>query len=189
MVIGTMMGQLTRNWGWIALRGLVAILFGVLAFARPGITLTALVLVWGAYALLDGLFALFAGFAIKDGGRPMWPLVLVGIAGVAAGVLTFLRPQMTALVLLTFIAAWAVVTGVLEIAAAIRLRKVIANEWMLALAGVLSIAFGALMIARPGNGALAVIYLIGLYAVLLGVALLTLGFRLRSLGTSLPKPA
>jgi len=189
MAIGTMMGLLARNWGWIVLRGVAAIVFGVLAFVRPGITLSVLVLLWGAYALVDGLLALSAGFKIKDGGKPMWSLILVGLVGIAAGVVTFLWPGMTALVLLTFIAAWALITGIFQVVAAIRLRKVIANEWLLGLSGLLSIAFGALLLARPGAGALAVIWTIGWYAILLGVLLLMLGFRLRGLTASVPRPA
>src|SRR5205814_4569834 len=120
-----------RMWGWIVLRGIVAIVFGIMAFAWPGLTLTALVLVWGVYALVDGVFALIAAF--RMGGKPMWALAIIGVLGIAAGVVTFLWPQMTALVLLAFIAGWALATGIFQIAAAIRFRKWISNEWMLAL--------------------------------------------------------
>ncbi len=190
MANGTMTDALSRNWIWIVLRGVAAILFGVLCFVTPGITLAALVLVWGVYALFDGLVALMAGFKMKMGGKPTWPLVLVGLVGVAAGIATLLRPQITALVLLAFIAAWALITGVFQIAAAVRLRKVIPNEWMLILAGLLSVAFGVLMFLKPGAGAVAVVWIIGWYATLLGVLLVTLGFRIKGLTEHLmPKPA
>src|SRR5262252_2109039 len=116
-----LMDRLSRIWGLLVLRGLAAILFGVLAFVWPGITLAALVLVWGAYALVDGLCALIASLRLEEG-KPMWTLTLVGLLGIAAGLLTLLWPQITALVLLVFIAGWAVVMGVFQLAAAIRFR-------------------------------------------------------------------
>ena len=189
MAMGVMLNQLARNWGWIVLRGVAAIVFGVLAFAWPGLTLTALVLLWGGYALADGVLGLVAAFRIREEGRPMWPLVLMGLLGIAAGIITFMRPNMTALVLLALIAGWALFIGILQILAAIRFRKYIANEWMLAFSGVLSVAFGALMIARPGAGAMAVVWTIGAYAVLFGLFLTMLGFRLKSLTSSVPKLA
>jgi len=189
MAIGAMVQELTRSWGWIVFRGVVAILFGVLAFAMPGLTLTALVILWGAYALSDGLLALIAAFRIRDAGKPMWPLIVVGLLGIAAGVLTFMQPQMTALVLLSFIAAWALITGIFQVVAAIRLRKMISNEWWLALSGLLSIAFGVAMLARPNAGALAVIWIIGWYAIVFGVVLVMLGFRIKGLAGSVPRPA
>jgi uncharacterized membrane protein HdeD (DUF308 family) len=173
---GLLSDVLTRNWGWIVMRGVVAILFGILAFAMPGITLAALVLVWGVYALADGIAAIVAGFKMKA-----WPLIVIGIIGIAAGVATFVYPGITALVLLTFIAGWAFVTGIFQIITAIRFRKVIQNEWMLAFSGVLSVAFGAIMFARPGAGALAVVWIIGCYALLTGVLQLMLGFRIKGL--------
>jgi uncharacterized membrane protein HdeD (DUF308 family) len=190
MSVDAMMGHLRSSWGWVVLRGIVAIVFGALAFSQPGITLAALVLVWGAYALADGLFALMAGLRIRDGGRPMWALIVIGLLGIAAGILTFVWPGMTALVLLAFIAGWALITGVFQIAAAIRFRKVIPNEWILGFAGVLSVVFGILMLARPGAGALAVVWLIGWFATLYGVLLVMLGFRMRGILTHvIPKPA
>ncbi len=190
MAMNAMMGHLRASWGWIVLRGFVAILFGLAAFLMPGITLAVLVIVWGAYAIADGVFALVAGFRIRDGGKPMWSLVVIGLLGIAAGILTFVWPGMTALVLLVFIAGWALAIGIFQIAAAIRLRKVIDNEWMLGLGGLLSIAFGVLMLARPGAGALAVMWIIGWYATLFGVLLIMLGFRLRGIVHQMtPKPA
>ena len=183
-----MMSQVNRMWGWIVLRGIVAIVFGIMAFAWPGLTLTALVLVWGVYALVDGVFALIAAF--RMGGKPMWALAIIGVLGIAAGVVTFLWPQMTALVLLAFIAGWALATGIFQIAAAIRFRKWISNEWMLALSGLLSIVFGAVMLWRPGAGALAVVWVIGWFAILYGVLLVMFGFRIKGFtNRMIPKPA
>ncbi len=175
----TMLEHLSRNWGWIVLRGVAAVLFGVLAFLWPGITLAALVIVWGAYALVDGVLSLIAAYRIRDQGKPFWSLVIVGLLGIAPGIVTFIWPGMTALVLLMFIAAWAVVMGVFQIIAAIRLRKEIQNEWLLALSGVLSVLFGIIMFVAPGAGALAVIWVIGAYAIIFGVLLIWLGLRLK----------
>lgn len=128
-----MLDQLSRNWGWIALRGGAAMIFGVLAIAWPGVTLVVLAIFFGAYALIDGVCALIAAYRRREGHRPVWPLVLVGVLGVGTGFLTFLWPEMTALALLMFIAVWALMIGIAQIAAAIRLRKEIDNEWMLGL--------------------------------------------------------
>jgi uncharacterized membrane protein HdeD (DUF308 family) len=171
---------LARNWGWIVLRGATAVLFGLLAIARPGLTLAALVIMWGAYAIVDGVLAVVAGWRIRDRGRPLWSLLIVGVLGIAAGVLTFKWPGVTALALLMVIASWAVGVGVFQIVAAIRLRKVIEGEWALALSGLLSIAFGVLMILLPGAGALALVWMIAANAISLGVLLCVLGFRVRS---------
>ena len=179
-VSNTMWSDLGRNWGWIVVRGIAAMIFGVLALVLPGITLAALVLLWGAYALADGIIALIAAFRIRDRGKPFWALLVVGILGIAAGILTFIWPGMTAIVLLAFIAAWSLVMGIFQIIAAVRLRKSIENEWLLGLSGLLSVIFGVLMLINPGAGALAVIWVIGAYAVLFGVLLIALGIKLRS---------
>ena len=176
----TMWSDLGRNWGWIVVRGIAAVIFGVLALVLPGITLAALVLLWGAYALADGILALIAAFRIRDRGKPFWALLVVGILGIAAGILTFIWPGMTAIVLLAFIAAWWLVMGIFQIIAAVRLRKSVENEWLLGLSGLLSVIFGVLMLINPGAGALAVIWVIGAYAVVFGVLLIALGIKLRS---------
>jgi uncharacterized membrane protein HdeD (DUF308 family) len=159
---------LARNWWLLLLRGLVSILFGVLAFIWPGITLLSLVIIYGAYALADGIFAIIAAFRGEGGPAPRWWLVLVGLMGIAA------------LTLLMLIGAWALVRGIFEIVGAIRLRKEIDNEWMLILSGIISVLFGAYMLLAPGAGALALIWVIGAYAIIAGVLLVALAFKLRS---------
>jgi len=177
-----MLETLIRNWWALALRGVIAVLFGLAAFIWPGITLTVLVLFFGAYAFVDGILALLAAARLHGdmGGERWWALLVEGLAGVAAGILTFIWPSITTLVLLYLIAAWAVVTGVFEILTAVRLRKEVANEWMLVLAGIASVVFGVLLAIRPGAGAVAVAWLIGAYAIVFGLLLLALAFRLRS---------
>ena len=169
---------LARNWWLEVLRGVAAIIFGVLAFAWPGITLLTLVFFWGAFAMVDGVLAIIA--AVK-GGNPMprWWLVIVGIAGILAGALTFLMPGLTALVLVTFIAVWAIVLGVMEVYGAIKLRKEIEGEWFLILNGVLSVVFGILILWRPGIGALTLVWIIGAYAIILGIIYVFFGLKLR----------
>jgi uncharacterized membrane protein HdeD (DUF308 family) len=175
-----MLNAISRNWWVLAVRGALAVLFGVLAFALPSITLGALVLMFGAYAVVDGVLALYHALAGDAGSR--WLLALEGIVGVLAGIATLFYPGITALVLLYVIAGWAVVTGVLEIVAAIELRKVIDNEWLLGLGGLASIVFGVLLAVQPAAGLLTVVWLIGAYAVVFGVLLVGLAFKIRSIG-------
>jgi len=175
-----MNGDLARNWWLVVLRGVLSILFGLIAFFMPGITLAALVVVFGAWAFVDGIFAIVSAVS-GQGGRPWWGLVLRGFAGIVAGVLAFLWPGITAIVLLFVIAAWAIVGGVFEIVAAIRLRKQIEGEWLLGIAGALSVLFGILLLLNPGAGALAVLWMIGAYAIVFGIINIVLGFRLRNL--------
>jgi uncharacterized membrane protein HdeD (DUF308 family) len=171
----------SSSWWALALRGLAAIAFGVLAFVWPHITLTVLVFFFGAYALVDGLIAIIAGLKSHATLKRWWLLLVEGLLSVAAGIVAFVAPGITALVLLMLIAAWAIVTGVFEIAAAIQMRKYITGEWLLALAGVASVLFGGALLFNPNAGALAVIWIIGGYAIVFGILLVTLGFRLRSL--------
>ncbi len=169
--------ELARHWWVIGLRGLAAILFGVLAFVWPGMTLAVLVLLFGAYALVDGVLTLLAAF--RGGVQHRIVMLVEGVVSVLAGLAAFVWPGLTALVLLYIIAFWAIVTGVLEIVAAIRVRRAISNELGLVIGGVLSVVFGVVLLIAPGAGALAVIFLIGAYAVVFGIALLGLAWRLR----------
>lgn len=179
-----MLAGLARNWWLLAIRGIAGILFGIGAFVWPGLTLSVLILLVGAYALVDGLFALIAGI-----GARRWLMALEGLAGLILGVLTFVWPGITALVLLYFIAMWSIITGVFEIAMAVQLRKVIANEWMLILSGILSLILGFVLIVYPGAGALSLIWLIGAYALIFGIVTLGLAFRLRSAHNNVDRQA
>jgi uncharacterized membrane protein HdeD (DUF308 family) len=184
------LAQLARYWWTFVLRGIVAILFGVLAFVQPGITLAALVILFALWALFDGVLALIGSIAAAEAHEPWWPLVLGGLLGVAAGIAAFRWPGITALALLLVIAYWSIFRGILEIVAAVRLRNVIQGELWLILAGVASIVFGVLLVLYPGPGVLAVVWLIGIYAVIFGIFQLMLGFRLRNLaGVAAAAPA
>ena len=176
--------ELSRNWWVLLLRGVAAIIFGVLAFIWPGHSLLALTLLWGAYAVADGVLSLSGAFRGETRWGSRWWLGLVGVAGIIAGVGTFFYPGMTALVLLTFIAVWAIVIGVLEVAGAIRLRKEIRNEWLLILNGLIAIAFGVYLLVRPGQGALTLIWVIGAYAIISGLVSVAFAFRVKGFGQS-----
>ena len=173
-----MIHELARNWGWIALRGALALVFGVVAIASPASAFAAIVLLFGAYAFADGVFALVALFrgAARD---RVWVLVLEAVVGIGIGILTIARPAATALALLYYVGIWAILTGILELVAAIRLRKEITGEFWLGLAGVLSVVFGVLLFATPGAAALALAVWVGAYAIVFGATLLLLAFRLR----------
>jgi uncharacterized membrane protein HdeD (DUF308 family) len=176
-----MLLAIARNWWVLLLRGICAILFGLLAWTWPGLTLAVLILLYGAYAFVDGVAAIAIGAAARRhaDGRVWWEMILVGILGVCAGIVAVLWPGLTAFALLMVIAAWAIVRGVFEIAAAVRLRKLIDNEWALIAGGVLSILFGVVLFLRPGPGALALIWVIGLFAVIYGVFAIALALQLR----------
>lgn len=169
------------DWRLIAVRGVAALLFGLGTLVWPDVTLWALVLMWGAFALVDGISSLTAAMS---GGRGNvshrgW-LAFHGLAGIAAGVVTFVWPSITARALLYIIAAWALVVGVAQIATAISMRKAISNEWTLGIAGLLSILFGALLVISPGTGALALTWAIGWYALVWGATLLWLAWKVRA---------
>lgn len=169
--------RITSNWWALGLRGLAAILLGIACFALTGMALVVLIALFAAYLIVDGIFALAAGARSRS-----WWLGLEGVVGIVAGGLATFFPGLTAVALAILIAAWALVTGVFEIAAAIAIRRVVRNEWMLAVGGVLSIVFGLLMAIFPGAGLVAIIWLIGAYAIVWGVLLIALAFRLRSHG-------
>jgi uncharacterized membrane protein HdeD (DUF308 family) len=171
---------LAENWWLLLLRGIAAIAFGIMSFIWPGLTLLTLVFLWGSYALVDGAFALWAGISGRaDAHVSRWWLTLVGIVGIIAGLLAFGWPGVTAQMLLVFIAVWAMIVGLLQIVGAIELRKEIRGEWLLVLSGVLSIALGVAMIARPAAGAVAIVWLIGYFALLVGCIYIALSFELR----------
>ena len=171
-----LLGAVARNWWLILIRGLAALAFGIMCFVWPAITLLALVLLWGIYALVDGASAI--GWGV---GSRWWSMVVVGVVSVLGGLIALFWPGITALALLYLIAAWAIVRGATEIAAAVYLRRQIHNEWALALAGAVSILFGVLVALYPGAGALSVVWLIGTFALIFGLVAVTLSLRLRSL--------
>ena len=175
-----MVHTLKLNWWLLALRGLVAVLFGVLAFMWPGATLITLVWLFGAFALVNGILSLVLAAKTPKGYPKVGSLILGGLLGILAGLLAFVMPGITALGLLILIAAWAIVTGIMELVAAVRLRKIINNEWLLVLAGIASVVFGVILLFQPAAGALALIWLIGAWAFVFGILLMILAFRMRN---------
>lgn len=172
--------SLARNWWAVALRGAAAIIFGIIALFWPPAAVAALVAVFGAYALVDGILNLVAAVRAGRSGQRWGALVFEGIVSVLVGILTFFYPSVTALALVLFVAAWSLVTGVAEVVAAIKLRKAIEGEWLLALSGMLSVAFGILLFISPYFGAIAIAIWIGAYSVVFGALLVGLALRLRS---------
>lgn len=170
---------ISKNWWVYVLRGILAIAFGLIALFWPGVTLRVLILLFGVYVFLEGI--LTTASAVKHHKENYWWLLLLeGLTGTVIGVFAFIWPGLTAVVILILIAIWAILTGVVEIALAIQLRKEITGEWILGLAGVFSILVGVLVISRPGAGALAVVWLIGVYAVIFGILMAYLGFKVRN---------
>jgi uncharacterized membrane protein HdeD (DUF308 family) len=176
-----MLQSMTQNWWLYALRGVAAIIFGVIAIIYPGATLLALVLVFGIYAIIDGVLAIIAAFQMRKVVDRWWVVLLEGLAGIAVGIIALVNPVLTAGALLLLIAFWAVFTGIMEIIAAIRLRQEIKNEWALILTGILSIILGVFLFAFPGGGSLALVWTIGLYAVFFGGLMIYLAFTVRGL--------
>jgi uncharacterized membrane protein HdeD (DUF308 family) len=177
---------IARNWWSLVIRGFLGILIGILTFAWPGLTLTALVFLFAGYALVDGVVSI-AGAMRAAAAHERWGSLLIeGIVGIAAAVITALWPAITALGLVYVIAAWAIVTGITEIAAAVRLRKYISGEWLLALSGIASVVFGVLVAVVPVAGALVIAIWFGAYALVFGAILMALGFRLRTWDRALP---
>jgi len=177
---GLVKSALHRSWWLLLLRGIAAVAFGVLTFIWPQISLVSLILVYGIYALVDGVLALIA--AIRGGGFvPRWWLALGGVVSILAAVVAFAWPGLTALVLVYLIGFWSILRGVLEIIGAIRLRNEIANEWTLGVAGALSVIFGLILVFMPGAGALGLLWLIATWAVLFGLLLIWVAFKVRKL--------
>jgi uncharacterized membrane protein HdeD (DUF308 family) len=177
---GTVADLLARNWWLLALRGLVAILFGILAFVWPGLTMLTLIYLFGCYALVNGVLSFFLAATAPHGTTRIVSLILGGLLSILAGLLTFFMPGITALGLVILIAAWAIVNGIMEIVAAIKLRKIITNEWLLILAGIASVIFGILLFLQPGAGALVLVWWIGSFALVFGILLLILAFKMRN---------
>lgn len=181
----TIAKNITNRWWLLVLQGILAIAFGVTAWVWPDLTVITLVILFGAYALSGGVMFLAAAYgAHKEGDNP-WPFVFRGVLGIATGVVVAVWPDISALSLLYVVAAYAVVIGIYEVVTAIELRKLIDNEWFLALAGLASIAFGVIAAIYPGDGAVALVWTIGVYAVFFGTLLVALGFRLHGLGRRL----
>jgi uncharacterized membrane protein HdeD (DUF308 family) len=176
----TVVDTFRLNWWLLALRGLIAVVFGVLAFMWPGATLITLVWLFGAFAMVNGLLSLVLAAKTPKGYPRVGSLLLGGLLGILAGFLAFVMPGITALSLLILIAAWAIVTGVMELVVAVRLRKIITNEWLLILAAIASVGFGVILLLQPAAGALALIWLIGAWALVFGILLMILAFRMRN---------
>ena len=185
-----MLGLVARDWWVFAIRGIAALLFGILAFIWPETTLTVLVFLFGAYVLVDGvalLIALVRGDAAAR--RHAWAVAIIGVLGIVVGVVTFAWPGLTALSLLYLVAVWAIATGVFQVIAAIALRRELEGEFWMALGGVASIVFGVLLIAFPGAGLITLVWLVGLWSVVFGVSSLGLAYRLHGIDATLAEPA
>lgn len=173
---------LSRSWWMLALRGVLALAFGILAFIWPSLTLAALVALFAAYVLISGVVSILGAIKNRKADREWWLVLILGLVSVAAGAISIMQPALTALVLVLVMGANALVTGVLDIAVAIRLRKTIEGEWLLIAAGIASIVFGILVFLFPGAGALALVWLISAHAIATGILLLGLAFRARGWG-------
>jgi uncharacterized membrane protein HdeD (DUF308 family) len=174
---------LKRHWWVPVLRGVAAVLFGTMAFVYPGLTVAVLVLLFGAWILVDGVFRVIGAIGHRSSDKEWGFDLIIGIMGIIIGFLTFHAPRITALALIIYIAAWALMIGATEIALAIKLRREIKGEWFLILMGLLSIVFAVMLLWNPLPGALALVWLIGSYAIVFGFLAIILGFRLRSLPT------
>ncbi|MGW0805673.1 HdeD family acid-resistance protein [Nonomuraea sp. NPDC002799] len=171
------MEDISRSWWPLLVRGVAAIIFGILALLWPGITVLVLVICFGAYALVSGVFELIAGF--RHGVRSRAWLIISGIVSILAGIVAFVWPGITSLALLYIVAFWAIIAGVSEIVAGIHLRKVIDTEWMLIVGGVLSVIFGVLLLVWPGAGLLSLAWLVAVFAILYGIAMVVLSFQVK----------
>jgi uncharacterized membrane protein HdeD (DUF308 family) len=179
------LNALAKNWWALALRGVAAIIFGVMALVWPSLTVLALVLLFGAYAFTDGVFSIITAIATRKTNKHWWAMLLGGISGIIIAIITVVWPAATGLVLLYLIAVWAAVTGVSQIVSAVELRRFIKNEWMLVLSGVASVILAIFLVAFPGAGALSLMWVIGVYAILIGILLNIFSFRLKKLQNGL----
>ena len=174
----TMTNLLARNWKWLLWRGIAGILFGIVALCWPGLTLLALVFIYGAYALVDGVFAL--GAACTGGSAlPRWWLVLSGLLGIAAGIVVYAYPGASVLVLTLFLGCWILIRGIFEIIGALQVRKDVKNEGWLILSGLLSVILGGILIWSPGLGALSLVWVLGMFALVFGITMVMFALRLR----------
>ena len=172
--------HMAEYWWLMLLRGIAAVVFGLLAFFMPAAAGLSLVLLWGAYALADGILSLWGGIVGKGAATSSrWWLALTGVLGIAAGLIAFFAPALTAGVLLIFIAVWSIAIGIMAIIGAIQLRKEIEGEWLLILSGAFAIIFGILMFTRPASAALAVVWMIAIFAIIFGIDLIMLAFKLK----------
>jgi uncharacterized membrane protein HdeD (DUF308 family) len=189
-----MIRAISKYWWVFTLRGLIAIAFGLAALLWPALTLGVMVLLFGLFALFEGLLAILTSFG-KGGEKGGWTLLIEGLAGIlvcvivllGASIGSLLWPRVAAVMLVFYIAGWAILAGIFKIITAIRIRREIKGEWMLGLSGLISILVGLILIFRPGAGILAVAWLIGLFAIILGIFLTLLGLKLRGMGYHLKK--
>lgn len=175
-------GRFTRRWWVVLLRGVIAVIFGVMAFAWPHLTIATLVLLFGWYALFHGVSSLIAAIGYRPEAGNRWLLVLEGVVGLWAGIVTLRSPTTTAVVLIFFVWIWAIATGILRIVEAIRLRRQISGEVWLVLSGVVTVAFGVMLMLRPVAGLIALAWVIAAYALLFGLLEILLGLELRTVG-------
>jgi uncharacterized membrane protein HdeD (DUF308 family) len=180
------MNDLAYNWWAVALRGVLAVCLGLIAIFFPGITLAVLIAMFGAFALLEGAFLIVSGIRTRRAHRRWWVLILQGLISLGAGILAFVLPMVTAVALLYLVASWALVSGILEMVAAIRLRKEMTGEWMLILDGIITVLFGLALVVLPVAGILALVWMIGSFKLVSGILLLVLAFRLRRLAQASP---
>ncbi|HEY1610936.1 MAG TPA: HdeD family acid-resistance protein [Paraburkholderia sp.] len=180
------LSNLSAHWGWLIARGLAAIVFGILAFAMPGLTVLTLAIVWGAYAIVDGAFAFLYG--VRGKGTRRWAYVIIGLIGVLAGFVAFFWPNETALILVLIIGFWMLGTGIFEIVYAIQFRHAIAHPWAVGISGLLSALVGLFIVFFPGAGALSLIWLIATYAIVYGILTIVAGFQLRRWRNAHPLP-
>jgi uncharacterized membrane protein HdeD (DUF308 family) len=185
MALFSAVRMMSAHWWVVLLRGILAILFGILAYTWPGLTALVLVTIWGVYALIDGVFGVIAGI------RGKWTsMVVLGLLGIAAGVVALLWPGLTAVSLLWVLAIWVIVAGSMQIAAAVRLRKEVQGEWLWVLSGILMVGLGLVFFFFPGAGILSVTWLLASMAIVWGILLVMLAFKLKGLkGRHAPQPA
>jgi len=171
---------LARNWWTLVVRGVLAVVLGVIAFANPAAAVAAFVFLFGVYAIVDGVLAIIGGVRAAEHHERWWTFILEGVVDILAGIIAFGAPAVAAFALVLVVAFWAIITGVLELLAAIRLRREIEGEWLLVINGILSLVFGGILLLRPAAGLLVVVWWIGAYAIVFGIVLLALAFRLRA---------